>query len=69
MNAIEEGDDAYDIIKEKCIGCGLCITTCPTEAISLVKKASEEIEHPPANEAEWFKVRGQRRGVDFSQYE
>ncbi len=69
VNAIEEGDDAYDIIKDKCIGCGLCITTCPTEAISLVKKASEEIEQPPANEAEWFKVRGQRRGVDFSQFE
>ena len=24
---------------EQCFGCGLCISTCPTEAISLVDKA------------------------------
>jgi electron transport complex protein RnfB len=31
----------------RCIGCGLCVPTCPSEAVSLVEKANA-IE-PPAN--------------------
>jgi NAD-dependent dihydropyrimidine dehydrogenase PreA subunit len=70
VNAIDEDDDgAYVIAPEKCIGCGLCITECPTEAIKLVRRPAEEIDVPPVDEADWFRVRGQRRGVDFSQFE
>ena len=36
--AIEEGDDVYKVIRERCIGCGLCVTTCPTNAIKLINK-------------------------------
>ena len=43
VNAIEEGEDIYNIIKEKCIGCGLCVSTCPSEAIELLRKQPEEI--------------------------
>jgi electron transport complex protein RnfB len=69
VNAIEEGDDTYTVIREKCIGCGLCVSTCPTDAIKLVQKAPEEQIHPPKDEKEWFKERGRIRGVDFSAYE
>ena len=69
VNAIEEAEDAFRIIKEKCIGCGLCVTTCPSEAISLVRKQAEEIVPPPKDEAEWYKERGKKRGVDFSAYQ
>lgn len=69
VNAIEEGEDAYEVIRERCIGCGLCMTTCPGEAIQLVHKKEEDLVPPPVDEAEWFKERGRRRGVDFSQYE
>ncbi len=68
VNAIEEGDDAYAIIPEKCIGCGLCVTTCPTEAISLVRKQPEDITPPPENEKDWYEKRASERGVDFSKY-
>jgi Fe-S-cluster-containing hydrogenase component 2 len=28
-------DDTAHITEEKCMGCGLCLVTCPEEAISL----------------------------------
>jgi NAD-dependent dihydropyrimidine dehydrogenase PreA subunit len=68
VNAIKEGDDAYEVIKEKCIGCGLCISTCPTEAIKLIRKPAAEITPPVDDEKAWFEERGKIRGVDFSKY-
>ncbi len=66
--AIEDGDDTYRIIRERCIGCGLCVTTCPEEAISLIRKQPEEIVPPPKSEKEWFEERAVERGVDYSKY-
>lgn len=68
VDAIEEGEDAYEVRKEKCIGCGLCVSTCPNEAIQLVRKKAEELVHPPRDEMAWFEERGRFRGVDFSAY-
>jgi NAD-dependent dihydropyrimidine dehydrogenase PreA subunit len=68
VKAIEEGDDACRIIRERCIGCGLCISTCPGEAIRLVHKEPDQIAEPLVNEDDWFEERSRMRGVDFSQY-
>lgn len=68
VRAIEEGDDTYRVIRERCIGCGLCVSTCPSEAVKLVRKTEEEIESPPADENTWFEERGRRRGIDFSEF-
>jgi electron transport complex protein RnfB len=69
VGAIDEKDDYYEIIGERCIGCGLCITTCSEGAIQLKRRPESEIVPPPLNEEQWFKARGQARGVDFSKYE
>ncbi len=69
VNAIEADADASEVIQEKCIGCGLCVTTCPVGAISLHRKEASEIVAPPSDEVMWFRERGRQRGVDFSQYE
>jgi len=68
VNAIEPGDGAYEVIPEKCIGCGLCVTTCPEEAIKLLRKDEKDCIIPPENENRWFEERGRSRGIDFSQY-
>ena len=69
VEAIEEGVDTYRIIKDRCIGCGLCISTCEDEAIQMVRKKEAEITPPPVDETAWFVERGKMRGVDFSEYQ
>jgi Fe-S-cluster-containing hydrogenase component 2 len=68
VRAIEEGDESNQIIREKCIGCGLCLSTCPTESIKLVRKDTEAIVAPPKDEMEWFDKRANEIGVDISKY-
>ncbi|MFO7560646.1 MAG: 4Fe-4S binding protein [Desulfobacterales bacterium] len=68
IEAIMETDDSYQVDRDKCIGCGLCVTTCPVEAIQLVRKKPEERVLPPLDENDWFDQRGKQRGVDFSRY-
>jgi electron transport complex protein RnfB len=66
VKAIEEGEETYRVITEKCIGCGLCVAACPSEAIRLVRKPPEELVPPPKDEIDWLEERGRQRGVDFS---
>ena len=53
-----------------CIGCGLCATTCPSEAICMVRRSVEELPDVPENELEWFRRRMRSRGIgnDYERY-
>lgn len=37
------------VINDLCLGCGICASKCPTKALTLVKKADENIYVPPEN--------------------
>jgi len=48
MDAITtESEDSVQITLEGCIGCGLCVSTCPEQALSLEKKPEDSIQVPP----------------------
>ncbi len=60
--AIEEGEGVHRIIRERCIGCGLCIGTCPAGAIRLFHKEGDTLVPPPMTEDAWFDERGKQAG-------
>jgi Pyruvate/2-oxoacid:ferredoxin oxidoreductase delta subunit len=54
VEAIEETDSGdYSVISERCIGCGVCVVTCPTEAMSMVSRPEAEHTVPPRNIVDW----------------
>jgi len=67
VNAISEKDGVYSVIEDRCIGCGLCISTCPSDAIELIKK-EDDWTLPPKDENEWMSLRAKEVGVDISKF-
>ena len=63
MNAIVEDNGAYSVKPERCIGCGVCTATCPTESITLVRKPEGERDEPPENLVDWYSKRAASRGI------
>lgn len=49
MEAITETEGGVSINYDRCIGCGLCVTGCPSAAMKLEKKSPESAYTPPDN--------------------
>jgi Fe-S-cluster-containing hydrogenase component 2 len=62
MEAIDVVDDISTISLNRCIGCGLCVTTCPEEAIQLIKKSEDQLYEPPRSGVETYMRIMQERG-------
>jgi len=63
MDAIVEEGGEYGVLSERCIGCGVCIPTCPTEAIQLVRRPESDQDTPPADLIDWSVQRAGTRGL------
>jgi ferredoxin len=50
---------------DRCIGCGLCVTTCPSEAIRLIAKSGDHLKIPPTTSAEQMMALATKRGIRF----
>ena len=47
---------------DRCIGCGLCVTTCPTSALMLIRKPESEQVKVPKDIVASLIAHGQARG-------
>jgi ferredoxin len=54
-------DDTCRVDTGLCAGCGLCVTACPTEALSLALKEEADIAPPAFSEEDWRKERAEAR--------
>lgn len=63
MDAVVEDNGGYKVQPERCIGCGVCTNTCPTESITLVRRPETEREEPAANILDWYVKRAHNRGI------
>ena len=55
-------DDVAEINVDRCIGCGLCVTTCPGEALSLELKPENQLCIPPQKASQMMMEMAQKRG-------
>jgi Fe-S-cluster-containing hydrogenase component 2 len=47
MDAISMGDEIAELNRKRCVGCGLCVSTCPEDALRLEEKPQSERIVPP----------------------
>ena len=64
MGALTMDDEGRAVLNsDRCIGCGLCVTTCVGEALTLAAKGPDQQRIPPAGTAEQMMAMAQKRGL------
>jgi Fe-S-cluster-containing hydrogenase component 2 len=63
VHAIAEQDGISVVDRERCIGCGLCVTGCPNDVAELRRRPEAEIVHPVVDFAAWERERLVNRGL------
>lgn len=61
FNALYMGPESLVVDRKFCFGCGLCIGSCPSGALSLLQKSDGELTPPPKDDEAWRKIRSGSR--------
>jgi H+/Na+-translocating ferredoxin:NAD+ oxidoreductase subunit B len=56
-------DDIVQVNSTRCVGCGVCVPACPTEALTLVRRPEGEILPIPETLSDWRAKRAAARGL------
>ncbi len=59
-------DDTLLVDAMRCVGCGVCVPSCPSEALGLIRRPAEEIPALPETLKEWGLERAAARGVPLN---
>jgi heterodisulfide reductase subunit A-like polyferredoxin len=68
MGAISETEDYCEVNRERCIGCGVCASTCPTESISLLRKPEDQCAQRAPNMVHWMMERSMNTGKPLDEF-
>lgn len=63
MDALAQTNGSYKVLSDRCIGCGVCTVTCPTESITLQRRPPSEQDTPPENLMIWNAQRAASRSA------
>jgi ferredoxin len=66
FGALSVPEDINVVDPTRCIGCGVCATVCPEDALKLVRTETPEKPVQPDNQIDWMTQRAMSRGVDPS---
>ena len=62
MEALSLNNKKAVLDLNRCIGCGLCVSTCPTQSVSLVRKPKAKQPYVPKDIVETNMKLGKARG-------
>ena len=63
MDAVFQQEEGLrSVNQDRCIGCGLCVSKCPAEAIHLKARSKTDRYEPPKTEMDFYMEMAQTRG-------